>query len=167
MVGSRSLATKIWHASVTFVATGAFVGYAPVFPGTAGSLLGLVLVRPAISSIWQHSPTRFLILFAAVFVVACRLADSAQKILGEPDSPAIVIDEMLGMIATMAGNRVGWPWLIAGFTLFRLFDIIKPWPASSFDRMGGGAGVMLDDLAAAFYANITLQVLLRLLTWVK
>ncbi len=61
----------------------------------------------------------------------------------------------------MFANPTGWTWLIGGFVLFRLFDIIKPWPASRFDRMRGGAGVMLDDLAAAFYANVTLQVLRR------
>jgi phosphatidylglycerophosphatase A len=62
----------------------------------------------------------------------------------------------------MFGNPASWTWLIAGFTLFRLFDIIKPWPASWFDHMQGGVGIMLDDLAAAFYANITLQVLRRI-----
>ena len=158
-----SPATKISRTLVTFVASGAFVGYVPVVPGTAGSLLGLLLVRLATRSIWQYSPTGFLMLFGVVFFVACSVADRAERIFGEPDSPAIVLDEIMGMVATMFANPIGWTWLIAGFTLFRLFDIIKPWPASRFDRIRGGAGVMLDDLAAAFYANLTLQAL-RLLT---
>ena len=101
-------------------------------------------------------------LFGVVFILACSLADCAERIFGEADSSAIVLDEVLGMIATMFGNPTDWAWLIAGFTLFRLFDIIKPWPASWFNRMRGGAGVMLDDLAAAFYANIALQALRRI-----
>jgi phosphatidylglycerophosphatase A len=151
------------HALVTFVATGAFTGYAPLAPGSVGSVLGLLLVKFATASLWSYSPAWSLILFAVVFILACGVADRAEKILGEPDSPAIVLDEILGMIATMFGNPTGWIWLIAGFSLFRLFDIIKPWPASRFDRMRGGAGLMLDDLAAAVYANITLQVLRRII----
>ena len=101
-------------------------------------------------------------LFGVVFLVACSLADCAGKIFAETDSSAIVFDEILGMIATMFGNPTSWTWLIAGFILFRLSDIIKPWPASRFDRMDSGTGVMLDDLAAAIYANITLRVLQRI-----
>lgn len=102
-------------------------------------------------------------LFAVVFIAGCRVVACSERIFGKPDSPVIVLDEILGMVATMFGNPISWPWLIAGFALFRLFDIIKPWPASRFDRMRGGAGVMLDDLAAAFYASFTLRAL-RLLT---
>jgi phosphatidylglycerophosphatase A len=156
------LATRTLHGLVTFVATGAFAGYAPVAPGTAGSVLGVLLVKFALASIWRYSPAGFLMLFGVVFVFACSVADCAERIFAQPDSSAIVLDEILGIIATMFGNPTGWTWLIAGFTLFRLFDIIKPWPASWFDRMRGGAGVMLDDLAAAFYANVTLQVLRRI-----
>jgi phosphatidylglycerophosphatase A len=153
---------RIWRALVALVATGAFVGYSPVVPGTVGSLLGLLLVKFAFGSLWMHWPAGFLMLFGVVFIVACGVTDYAEKIFGEPDSSAIVLDEILGMVATMFGNPIAWPWLIAGFTLFRLFDIIKPWPASRLDRIPGGIGVMLDDLGAAFYANVTLQVLRRL-----
>jgi phosphatidylglycerophosphatase A len=122
--------------------------------------VGLLVARSTtVSSIWQYSPVIFLITFGLVFIAACVVADRAEKILGQPDSPAIVIDEILGMIATMLGNPVSWPWLVAGFGLFRLFDIVKPWPASRFDRMHGGVGVMLDDLTAALYANVALRVL--------
>jgi phosphatidylglycerophosphatase A len=155
-------ATRTLPRLVTFVATGAFAGYAPVAPGTAGSLVGLLLVRFAIAPIWRHSPAAFLMLFAIVFIAACSVTDRAERIFAKPDSSAIVLDEILGMVATMFNNPTGWIWLIAGFMLFRVLDIIKPWPASRFNRQPGGAGVMLDDLAAAFYANITLQVLRRI-----
>jgi phosphatidylglycerophosphatase A len=156
--GASSSATTIRHAIVIFLASGALVGYAPAIPGTAGSLLGALVARSTLGS-WQYSPAIFLAAFAVAFVAACRVVDCAERILGQPDSPAIVIDEILGMIATMLGNPISWPWLMVGFGLFRLFDILKPWPASRFDRMHGGAGVMLDDLAAAFYASVALRVL--------
>lgn len=156
--GTSSSATTICQAFVLFLASGAFVGYAPAIPGTAGSLVGLLAARSIVSS-WHYSPAIFLTAFGVVFVGASRVANCAEQILGQPDSPAIVIDEILGMIATMLGNPVSWPWLAAGFALFRLFDILKPWPASWFDRIHGGAGVMLDDLAAAFYANVALRLL--------
>ena len=138
------------------------MGYTPLAPGTAGSVLGLLFVKFAAASFWRYSPAGSLMLFGVVFILACGVTDCAERIFGEADSPAIVLDEILGMIATMFGNPMDWTWLIAGFMLFRLFDIIKPWPTSWFNRMRGGAGIMLDDLAAAFYANITLQVLRRI-----
>jgi len=151
------------QALITFVATGAFTGYTPLAPGSAGSVLGLLLAKFAAAPLWRHLPAGSLILFGVVFILSCGIADRAERIFGQPDSPMIVLDEVLGMIATMFGNPAGWTWLIVGFSLFRVFDIIKPWPASWFDKMQGGAGLMLDDLAAAVYANITLQVLRRLI----
>jgi phosphatidylglycerophosphatase A len=101
--------------------------------------------------------------FAVVFVLGCWVADRAQAVLGKHDSPHIVLDEVMGMVATMFLNPLDWIHLLIGFALFRLFDIVKPPPASIFDRMRGGAGVMLDDLAAAVYANIALRVVTRLI----
>ncbi len=152
----------IFRLAVVFIASGAGVGYTPLFPGTVGSLLGLLLVRYGLGSVWDSAPLICLGLFAASFSAACVVATYAGRLLGEADSPLIVLDEVLGMVATMLGNRRSWPWLLAGFTAFRLFDIIKPWPASWFDQMQSGSGVMLDDLAAACYANLTLKVLQRL-----
>jgi phosphatidylglycerophosphatase A len=151
----------VGRALVTFIATGGLVGYAPVVPGTFGSLIGLLLVRFGLYSLWRHTPAGFLTLFGLAFVASCGVADCAERIFVEPDCSAIIIDEILGMIATMFGNPISWPWLLTGFALFRLFDIIKPWPASWFDRRSGGVGVMTDDLASAFYANVSLRVLWR------
>jgi phosphatidylglycerophosphatase A len=144
---------------VIFLASGAYTGYAPFVPGTAGAVLGLVLGWIFFAPLWQRSPMAFLMLFTVIFVSACFVAEAAEKIFDQHDSSRIVLDEVLGMIATMFLNPVVWTWVVAGFVLFRIFDILKPWPASVFDRMQGGAGVMLDDLAAAIYANVMLQVL--------
>lgn len=102
-------------------------------------------------------------IFVMAFVVACYVAGAAESIWGEHDSSHIVLDEIFGMIAALFLLPSGWLWTVAAFALFRLFDILKPWPASSFDRMSGGGGVMLDDLAAGIYANLVLQIARRLL----
>jgi len=150
------------RALVIFLATGIYAGYVPLVPGTAGAALGLLLGRLLFAPLWQRSATAFLALYMGMFLVACPLAGAAEKIFGEPDSPHIVIDEILGMIAAMFLNPNGWRWLLGSFVLFRIFDIIKPWPASRLDRLHGGAGVMLDDLASAIYANLVLQALQRM-----
>jgi phosphatidylglycerophosphatase A len=144
---------------VIFVASGAYTGYAPFAPGTAGAALGLILGWIFFAPLWQWSPAAFLMLFAVIFATACFFAGAAEKIFAQHDSSHIVLDEVLGMIATMFLIPTVWTWVAAGFVLFRIFDFLKPWPASAFDRMQGGAGVMLDDLAAAIYANVMLQVL--------
>jgi phosphatidylglycerophosphatase A len=148
---------------IIFLATGAWSGYAPVAPGTAGSVVGLILAC-LVAPIWRRSPAAFLMLFVIVFIAACWIADEAEKLFGEQDSSRIVIDEVLGMIATMFLNPIGWISLAAGFALFRIFDIIKPFPAGYLDRhLHGGGGVMLDDIAAGIYANLVLQAARRLL----
>lgn len=149
---------------VIFIATGAGSGYAPFAPGTAGSIVGLIVGCVIFAPIWRRSPIAFLLVFAIIFVMACWIAGSAEKILGEHDSSKIVLDEVLGMVATMFMNPTGWVALAAGFALFRFFDIIKPFPASLIDRrVRGGAGVVLDDIAAGIYANLVLQAARRLL----
>jgi phosphatidylglycerophosphatase A len=150
------------RALIILFATGIYTGYVPLAPGTAGAALGLTLGWLLFAPLWHYSAAAFLALFAAMFLGACLVAGAAEKILDQPDSPLIVIDEVLGMVAAMFLNPTGWRWLIGGFALFRIFDIIKPWPASYLDRLHGGAGVMLDDLASAIYANLVLQAIRRI-----
>jgi phosphatidylglycerophosphatase A len=149
---------------IIFFATGIYSGYAPIAPGTAGSVVGLVFVWFGFGPLWEHSHALCLTVFAIAFAIACWISDRAEKIFDQHDDGRIVIDEVLGMAATMFGNPLTFPYLMLGFLLFRVADVIKPWPASLIDRrMRNGAGVMLDDLAAAIYANIVLQVIARLL----
>ena len=149
---------------ILFFATGFGSGYAPVAPGTAGSVVGMVVVWFVFGPLWTRSPALCLLIFAVAFVIACWVCDRADKIFDNHDDSRIVIDEVLGMAITMFGNPITFPWLMLGFLLFRIADVIKPWPASVIDRrMRSGAGVMLDDLAAAIYANIVLQVIARVL----
>ena len=148
---------------VIFFATGGGTGYVPVAPGTAGSVLGLLVVRFVFAPLWGYSAATAIVVFVTIFAMACRAAGIAERVFGEHDSSRIVLDEVLGMVATMFLNPIRWPWMLVGFALFRLFDIIKPWPAVRFDRMQGGAGVMFDDLAAGIYANIVIRVIRQII----
>jgi phosphatidylglycerophosphatase A len=149
---------------IIFLATAGYSGYSPVAPGTAGSVVGLVVIWLVFGPLWTRSPALCLTVFAIAFVVACWISDRAEKIFDQHDDSRIVIDEVLGMAATMFGNPQSFPFLMLGFLLFRVADVIKPWPANLIDRrMQNGAGVMLDDLVAAIYANIVLQVIARVL----
>jgi phosphatidylglycerophosphatase A len=151
------------RSRVIFFATGFGSGFSPFAPGTAGSVVGAVLVWLFFAPLWQRSVALALIVFAILFAASCWISGEAERIFNEHDSPKIVIDEVMGMAATMFLNPLGWPYLLAGFLIFRLFDIIKPPPAHWFDReIGGGGGVMLDDLAAAIYANLALRLIARL-----
>ena len=149
---------------IVLLATAGYAGFVPVAPGTAGSLVGLILAWAIFGGIWQVPWQITVPAFAALFVLACWVSGRAEEIFNQPDSSHIVIDEVLGMVATMFQNPVDWVHLAVGFLLFRLFDIVKPFPAGLIDRsVRGGAGVMLDDLAAAIYANVVLRIVARLL----
>lgn len=145
------------------VATVFGVGYAPWAPGSAGSACGLVLWAAGLGPLWAWSPLAAGALFAALAVLALWAAGRAERVLEVRDSPSIVIDEVAGMVLTLAGNPGRWWWLAAGFLAFRLFDIVKPFPVRRLERLPGGLGVVADDLAAAVYANITLHLLVALI----
>ena len=134
----------------------------PVAPGTFGSVLGLALAWGVLPWARAHVAAA-LALFVAAFALGCWIAQRAQEMLGQHDSPRIVLDEVMGMVATMFLNPLDWIHLLIGFGLFRFFDIAKLPPANIFDReVRGGLGVMLDDLAAAVYANIVLRIVAHL-----
>ena len=90
----------------------------------------------------------------------------AEHHFATSDPGPAVIDEVMGMLATMFLNPSGWVSASAGFFLFRLFDVIKPYPANRLERLPGGFGIMADDLMAAIYANLVLRVCLAVLDWV-
>ena len=139
-----------------FMATGALVGYAPVAPGTWGTLVGipLVLICNVLPFSWQA--------FAVVLFImgAVWVAQEAEKIWGEKDPGAIVIDEMAGYLVALCGMPVTFFSLAAGFLVFRFFDIVKPFPIRYFERQfSGGAGVVLDDIFAGLYTGLVLRLI--------
>jgi phosphatidylglycerophosphatase A len=142
------------------ISTGLGTGYSPVAPGTAGSALGLVIAflyaRADGHGIFEGAG--YLALMATLFVVGVWTAGNAEVIFGQKDSGKIVIDEVVGMLLTLYLLPASLFYLITGFFAFRLFDIVKPFPARRIDRrVEGGLGVMLDDVFAAIYANLCLH----------
>jgi phosphatidylglycerophosphatase A len=143
---------------VTFVATGGYVGFFPIAPGTAGTLVGIFFYF-----LFSFFPLGlYLLSTASLLVFGGWIAEKAEIVLGEKDSPRIVIDEIIGFLITMILIPFTLGNVIAGFIFFRLFDIIKPPPARKIDRqMKGGFAVVLDDAVAGLYANLSLLLTLQ------
>ncbi len=140
-----------------FIATAGYAGYFPFAPGTVGSAVGLIVY---LLVWWLQSPIVEVGLIVFLFAAGVWAGTTAERYFGGVDPGPIVIDEVVGMLITLAFIPVGWSGALAGFVLFRIFDIIKPFPAGRFEALHGGLGVMADDAMAAVYANISLRLLL-------
>ena len=138
-----------------FVATCGYLGYVPIAPGTFGSAAGLA-VFAAVR--WSGSSAIEIALILALLALGVWSGNVAEKHLGVDPAP-VVLDEVAGMLITLALIPVTLTGAIAGFFLFRLFDVIKPWPANRCEALPGGLGVMADDAMAAVYANLALRAL--------
>jgi phosphatidylglycerophosphatase A len=141
------------------IATVGYLGFVPFVPGTWGSAAG-VLFFVAMRS--RGTPGYELGLIAAVAVVGTWAADRAERELARKDPGPIVIDEVLGMLLTLALLPASVPVVSAGFVIFRLYDVLKPFPVGRLERAPGGFGIMLDDALAGVYANVTLRFLMAL-----
>lgn len=140
-----------------FIALGAGLGLAKKAPGTFGTLLGIPILF-----LMPQSNMGYLVVLIALFGVGVWCCDSCARNLGVHDHPGIVWDEVVGYLLTMFALPHTLGWIVAGFVVFRVFDILKPWPISWIDRrVHGGFGIMLDDLLAALGALIVLQIALR------
>jgi phosphatidylglycerophosphatase A len=142
------------------IATGLYSGYLPKAPGTWGSVVGLVVY------FFLHtlSLPAYLTTIGVLLVVGAFAAGSAEKIMDRKDPGQVVIDEIVGMLITLAAappQPIIW---LLGFGLFRFFDIVKPFPIHWIDkRIQGGVGIMLDDVVAGFYSFVVLQGVLLFL----
>jgi len=135
------------------VATAGGAGYAPFAPGTAGSLVGLL--------VWWLLPRGALpqaIAIAGLFLAGCWSGSAAERHFRKTDPGQVVLDEVVGMLITLFMVPVGWRGAAAGFLLFRLFDIVKPPPANRLEHLAGGFGIMADDAMSAVYANLALRL---------
>ena len=147
------------HTLILIIATGCYSGYLPIAPGTWGSLVGLLLVF----LLHNLSLTVYLAIVASLFLVGSFAAGEAEKILDNRDPGAVVIDEIVGMLIAMVAVPLTPLTMMLGFILFRIFDILKPFPVNIFDqRFHGGLGIMLDDVIAGIYSLIVLQLILFL-----
>lgn len=153
---SENPCSQVWRNPVHFLAMGFGSGCAPKAPGTFGTLAALPLYW------WLQGLAlpAYLLLTVLAFSVGIWLCGRTSRDLGIHDHPGIVWDEIVGYFVTMTAAPPGWSWIIAGFVLFRLFDIVKPWPIAWVDkRISGGFGIMFDDVLAGIYAWLTLQAL--------
>ena len=144
---------------VHFLAFGFGSGLFPKAPGTAGTLVALLL--------WPLLAGLPLMFYLAIVVVVSiggfYLCGKTASDLGVHDHPGIVWDEIAGYWLAMTAVPLTWYWMLAGFLLFRLFDIWKPWPIGWLDRkVDGGVGIMLDDLVAGVFAWILLFLAIRI-----
>ncbi len=141
---------------VIFLATGAYSGLSPFAPGTAGTLAAI----PVYLLFYQLGDLAYLLLFLALLPLSFTISARAEKLFGAKDSGMIVIDEIAGYLVTMFMIPLSVEYIIIGFFLFRFFDITKIYPASAAEKMGGGPGVVMDDVVAGIYANLSLKLLI-------
>lgn len=145
-----------------WVATFGGIGHLRPGPGTWGSATTVVLwwlVARQIAVQWQ--PYATLAVCAVVTAIGIPAATREARACGREDPGHVVIDEVAGQLLTLVAAPVHWKTLLAGFILFRCFDIVKPWPVRRLERLPEGTGIVVDDLGAGAYAWVALQLLLR------
>ena len=148
--------TRAGRALAVIIGTGCGTGFSPFASGTVGSLLGVAMYIPLAAA----GLPAVGIAAALLFPVGVWAAGVLGERYGAHDHGRIVVDEIVGQLIALAGFPARPGWLLAGFLLFRLFDIWKPFPAGHIDRRWRSPfGVMADDVVAGAYANLTLQVL--------
>lgn len=146
--------------TIRFLAAGGYADRAPFAPGTFGALVGLPL-----SFLLSFPPFSLGFLVILAFILfAIWIADQAEKIEGKKDPGWIVIDEIAGILVTMAAAPFTLKNALLGFLIFRGFDIVKPFPVGYLDKnFSGGPGIVIDDVAAGIMANIVLRGLIAVI----
>jgi phosphatidylglycerophosphatase A len=135
------------------------VGFLPVAPGTFASLIVAILYY---FLAFRLGPLAYFGLVVVLFLAGVPAAAATARSMGRPDPRPIVIDEVVGQLLALAFAPAGWPWVLSGFLLFRIFDILKPFPIRRLERLPGGWGIMADDVLAGVFSAILLQAWLRL-----
>lgn len=140
---------------ITFLATGFYSGLSSFAPGTMGTLVGALICLLCLPMPWILR----LIFVIVLFALSIYVSEQAEKIYQKKDDQRIVIDEIIGLQVTMLPVAINILNLCAAFVLFRTFDIWKPFPLRNLQRLPGGWGVVVDDVAAGIYAAIILWLL--------
>lgn len=147
---------QLLERPTAFLAYGFGSGLAPKAPGTFGTLAAI----PVFYLMQSLPMASYLLLTVIFFFLGIWFCQKTVDWLQQDDPSAIVWDEIVGFLITMIAAPSGWLWILLGFVLFRVFDILKPWPVSLADkRLHGGFGVMLDDVIAGLYALLILQLI--------
>ena len=137
-----------------FLATCGYLGYVPVAPGTVGSAAGLALFLLVRST---GSAGVEIAVIVVLFAIGVWSGTVAERHFGRVDPGPVVIDEVVGMLITLALLPVSATGAVAGFLLFRVLDVVKPWPSRQLEALPGGWGVMADDGMAAIYGNLAMR----------
>ena len=141
---------------VELFATFFYLGRSPVSPGTVGTIGAI----PVVLLLGQLSPVAYMLVAFALVIFSIIVSQAYEQLVETHDNREIVIDEVVGFVVTMVWLPLTWQSLLLGFILFRVLDILKPFPISYLDKnVGGGVGVVVDDLLAGLIANIILQIL--------
>jgi len=145
------------HRLGLFIATCGYLGYVPLAPGTFGSAAGLAVFFLIRST---GSITVEVAAILLLFAVGIWSGTVAEHYFGGIDPAPVVMDEVVGMLITLAFLPVSVTGAIVGFLVFRVLDVVKPWPSAQFERLPGGLGVMADDGMAAIYGNLVMHGLI-------
>jgi len=147
---------SVWEKPTHFVAFGFGSGAIPKAPGTFGTLMAI----PFYLMMQPLTMLQYLILLILITSLSMWLCDNVSKEIQVDDHQGMCLDEIVGYLVTMFGAPHGFRWIVWGFLLFRLFDILKPWPIYLIDqKVKGGVGVILDDVLAGIYSSIVLHIL--------
>lgn len=141
---------------ITMLATGLGIGYSPFAPGTMGTLLSI----PIYYYLSEIPTPLYEMTLVSFFFLSVWVSEKAGGLFGKKDDPRIVIDEMMGFFITMHWIPKTPPFIIAGFILFRVFDILKPFPIRRLEKVRGGFGVVLDDVMAGIFSNLILHLIM-------
>ena len=142
---------------IRFLATGFFVGYSPFAPGTMGTLVAFLLY-----AILPTTIPFYWMLILCLIIGGTIISQRAENIIGEVDSPKIVIDEICGYFIAMAFLPKTLGLMIVGFVIYRLLDVIKIYPMKKLEMLAGGLGIMLDDICAGIITNLILHIIHQL-----
>ena len=149
-------ASTLARRGAVALATFGYVGFAPVAPGTVGSAAALIVFLP-VRLLLAAPPWAELLIALALSAAGVWSATVAAQALGTEDPGPVVIDEVAGMLVSLLWLPFSWPLVVAAFVAFRVFDVLKPWPANRLEHLHGGVGIVADDLMAGVYANLLLQ----------
>lgn len=136
-----------------------YLGYSPFAPGTVGTLGAIALFYP----LSTFSPIIYILLVLGFIILSVWASSEACVLFGESDPGRVVIDEVCGYLVTMFLISPSLTNIVLGFMLFRLFDIVKPPPVRSLERLPRGYGIVIDDVGAGVYANVVMQVITRVI----
>jgi phosphatidylglycerophosphatase A len=150
------LGVQSLSSTANFIALGGGLGLVPKAPGTFGTLLGIALLFLMPANLVAYG-----VVVVLLFALGVWCCDACAKNLGVHDHPGIVWDEVVGYLITMMAVPKTFLWVVVGFAVFRFFDILKPWPIGWVDKhVHGGLGIMLDDVLAAVFSLIVIQIAL-------